>query len=85
MADEAPGIDMRSTLREGRPYEEFAEQHVGHKIHVVGPLEDEGCAIALRVCVTCLIVALRAGRLAFPLHISHRDGTDPLFATTGGK
>ena len=83
MADEAPGLGMRSTLREGRPYAEFAEQHVGHQVHVVGPLKDEGCAIAVRVCVTCLVVALRSGKIAFPLHISHRDGTDPLFAASG--
>ena len=84
MADKAPGVDMRSALREGRSYEEFAEQHVGHKIHVVGPLKDEGCEIAVRVCVTCLMIALRVGRIAFPLHVSHRDCTDPLFSAAGG-
>ena len=85
MADKVPGLEIRSTTREGRSFAEFAEQHVGHKMHVVGPLKDEGCAIAVRVCVTCLGLALFSGRIAFPLHISHRDSTDPLLTKAGGE
>jgi len=79
---EHDGITLKSTLREGRTYAEFAEQHVGHEVHVVGPLVDGGCAIAVRVCTTCLIAALLSGQIAFPLHVSHRDDTDPLTAGT---
>lgn len=73
-AGDRPLIDMKSKVREGRSYEEFTESHVGHNIHVVGPLTDEGCRMAVRVCVTCLVA----------VHISHRDATDPLTADPEG-
>ena len=73
-----PTITLQSAIREDRPFATFAETHEGHAVHVVGPHVDGGCGIVVRVCATCLVAGVLTGKFALPMHVSHRDVTDPL-------